>query len=496
MNQHIAFGYVNYLILGIYLVVMVAVGIATAGRQKTTRDYFLAGRNMPWWAVAVSVFATITSAITYIGVPGLVYSQNISTYAGILMMPVAAPFIIYLFLPFYQRLDVTTSYEYVLRRFGARARFCVSGLFLCARLGWLGTVIYAPALALTAVTGIPLWFSILFMGLLATFYTALGGLAAVIWTDVCQFVVLVGGAIIVAIALAINVPGGVSEIFSVGAATGRLNLGEWHFDLLHMTLSAAAISYFFQFMHDYGVDQMTVQRLMAARNLAGMMRATVVNALLSVFVVGILNFIGLGLFAYDNAWPDRIPDGIRGDQVFPYYVMHALPQGLSGLVIAGVFAAAMSSMDSGINCLSTVLINDFVRPLRRVAASEAHDLKLARILTLVFGMLATGVAFFASSIGEVVKTSQTFLGLFTGPVLALFLLGILTKRGSFVGWLLGVVVALPTTVWIQRGTEVHFVYYFPISFLLSLSIAMIASVFFPARQVDPALTIRGSKKAG
>jgi len=489
-----AFGLVNYLVLGVYLAVMVSVGVVTAGRQKTTRDFFLAGRNMPWWAVAVSVFATITSAITYIGVPGLVYSENISTYAGILMMPVAAPFIIFLFLPFYQRLNVTTSYEYILRRFGAPARYCVSALFLCARLGWLGTVIYAPALALSAVTGIPLWFGILCMGLLATFYTALGGLAAVIWTDVCQFVVLVGGAVIVAVTLVMNVPGGLREILSVSAAQGRLNLGDWHFSLTHMTLSAAAISYFFQFMHDYGVDQMTVQRLMAGRNLAAMIRATVVNALISVFVVGMLNFIGLALFAYDQTWPGLLPDGIRGDQVFPYYVMHALPRGLSGLIIAGIFAAAMSSMDSGINCLSTVVINDFVRPLRRTAATEARDLRLARILTLVFGTLATVVAFFASSIGDLVKTSQTFLGLFTGPVLALFLLGILTKRGSFAGWIAGVSVALPTTLWVQRATAVHFVYYFPISFLITIAVAAAVAVFFPTKKVNPALTIWHSEK--
>ncbi len=490
MGQHEGFGLVNYAVLGVYLAVMAAVGIAVAGRQKTTRDYFLAGRNMPWWAVAVSVFATITSAITYIGVPGLVYSENISTYAGILMMPVAAPFIIYLFLPFYQRLDVTTSYEYILRRFGARARYCVSALFLCARLGWLGTVVYAPAFALSAVTNIPLWFAILCMGLLATFYTALGGLAAVIWTDVCQFAVLVGGALAVAVALAWQVPGGVREIIGLGVLHGRLNLGDWHFSLTHMTLSAAAISYFFQFMHDYGVDQMTVQRLMATRNLAGMVRATVVNSLFSVFVIGVLSFIGLGLFAYHHTWPGQLPDGIQGDQVFPYYVVHALPQGLSGLVIAGVFAAAMSSMDSGINCLSTVLINDFVRPLRRVAASETRDLLLARVLTLIFGILATAVAFFASAIGDVIKASQTFLGLFSGPVLALFLLGILTRRGSFAGWLTGVLVALPVTMWIQKETDIHFVYYFPVSFFLSLSVGFLASLVFPTRPVDPDLTIR------
>lgn len=491
VQEPVSFGTLNYTVLCLYLSLMVSVGALMAGKQKTTDDFFLAGRNMPWFIVGMSVFATITSAITYIGVPGLVYSENVSTYAGILMMPVAAPFIILLFLPFYQKLRVTTSYEYINRRFGPRARYCVSALFVCARMGWLGTVIYAPALALSVVTGIPLWLAILLMGVLATSYTALGGLAAVIWTDVAQFLILFGGAVLVALSLALNVPGGAPEIFRLARETGHLNLGEWGFHLTRMTISAAAIAYFFQFMHDYGVDQLTVQRLMATKDFAGMVRATVANSLFSVVIIGVLTFIGLGLFAYHQAWPERLPDGLAGDRIFPYYVIHALPQGISGLVIAGVFAAAMSSMDSGINSLSTVVVNDFVKPLRKEARPEDQDVRLARGLTVVFGGFATIVAFFAASIGDIVKTSQTFLGLFSGPVLALFLLGILTRRGSFAGWLIGVGVSIPTTIWIQNMTHVHFVYYFPYSFLTSLIVATVASHVFSSRKSDPELTFWG-----
>lgn len=492
--EDVSFGLLNYAVLFVYLAAMVGIGAAVAGRQKTKEDYFLAGRKMPWFVVAMSVFATITSAITYLGMPGSVYAENVSLYFGILMMPVTAPFIIWLFLPFYQRLRVTTSYEYILRRFGPRARYCVSSLFLCARVGWLGTVIYAPALALAVVSGIPLWLAIVLMGIMATLYTVMGGLAAVIWTDVCQFAILTGGAVLAAVSLTMKVDGGALEILRVGAAAGRLNLGDWHFSLTHMTISATAISYFLQFMHDYGADQLTVQRLMATPDLRGMVRATVYNSIFSVIIIGILTFIGLGLYAYHQATPGAFPEGLARDQVFIYYVIHTLPQGISGLIVAGVFAAAMSSMDSGINSVSTVVINDFVTPLRRKKRTEEHDVLLARLLTLFFGTFATGVAFLASSIGDLIKASQTFLGLFSGPVLALFLMGILTLRGSFRGWLTGVLVAIPGTILIQRFTEVHFVYYFPLSFAVTLIIGLAASYVFPAPPADPALTIWGKQK--
>ncbi|MBI2433355.1 MAG: hypothetical protein HYV26_10830, partial [Candidatus Hydrogenedentes bacterium] len=259
MEQGISFGGLNYAVLLVYLSGMLLIGLVVAKKVKTTEDFFLAGRKMPWLAVAMSVFATITSAITYMGMPGLVYSENVSIYFAILMQPVVAPFIIYLFLPFYQRLNVTTSYEYIYKRFGAPARYCVSALFICARMGWLGTVIYAPALALSVVTGMPLWLAILLMGLLATGYTVMGGLAAVIWTDVAQFLILVGGAVIVCVSLVWGVPGGIPEIFRVASEGGRLHLLEWRPSLTEMTVTAVAFSYFFNFLHDYGVDQVTVQ---------------------------------------------------------------------------------------------------------------------------------------------------------------------------------------------------------------------------------------------
>ena len=349
------FGTLNYAILIAYLIVSVGIGCLFAGKQRTTEDYFLAGRNMPWLVVGMSMFASLSSAISYLGIPGTAYKENISLLMMAVISPIVAPFLIIVFYPFYRALHVTTSYEYILQRYGQQARFTVAVLFLLARLGWLGAVLYAPAMTLSVVTGID--------------------------------------------------------------------------------LSVAILA-----------------------------------------IVSLLLFVGLGLFAYYHSFPNALVEEIRGDRVLPYYIIHTLPPGVSGLLITAIFAAAMSSIDSGINSMTTVVVTDLVKPLRTICQTEQHDITLARMLTLLLGSLATGVAFYVSEIEQIVKASSAFLGLFAGPILALFLLGMLTRRANFHGWLAGVLTAIPATIWLQHGTNVHFVYYFPFCFAISGCVGYVASV--------------------
>ena len=479
------FGTLNYLVLLTYLAMMVSVGAFFAGKQKTSEDYFLAGRRMPWLVVGMSMFASITSAISYLGVPGTAYRENISLVMLGVISPIVAPCLIFVFYPFYRVLKVTTSYEYVLQRYGQPARLTVSGLFVMARIGWLGAVIYAPALALSIVTQIPLWLAILMMGILATAYTALGGLSAVLWTDLVQFLILVGGALWVALSLTASVPGGLASIWEIAKKADHLQVIDWRFSFTEMTGIAVIVSYFFQLMHDYGTDQVTVQRLLAVKTFRGMAKATLFNSMADLFIVSLLLYVGLGLFAYFQTFPSELAAGIDGDRVLPYYIMNALPQGVSGLLITAIFAAAMSSMDSGINSVATVLINDLVRPLRTLPQSEQHDVKLARFLTLLLGSFATIVAFYVSGVGQILKASSAVLGLFGGPILALFVLGMLSRRVNFRGWLIGLMVAAPTTLWLQRYSDLHFIYYFPVCFGTCAVIGYAASLLLGTRRGGP-----------
>lgn len=489
MDGHATFSTLNYLVLAAYLAAMLFIGILFAGRQKTTEDFFLAGRRMPWLVVAMSMYASLTSAITFMALPSTAYSENISFIVVSLVSPAVAPVLILLFYPFYQRLRVTTSYEYIDRRFGRSARFAVSALFILARLGWLGTVIYAPALALSVVTSLPMSLCIVLMGLLATIYTTLGGLAADIWTDVVQFVIMIAGVAWLVVSLLHQVPGGGGAILDLARETGRLHVLDWKFSLTAMSGAVVAVTYFFQLMQDYGTDQTTVQRMMAVPTLRGVAKAIVFNAAVDLVVIGALLFIGLGLFAYHTAFPERLPDGLAGDRILPYYIIHALPDGVSGLLVAALFAAAMSSMDSGISCVATVIVNDFVKPLRGNRDDDRGDLALARYLTFGLGVFATGIAFYVSTFGTLIKAYSSIISLFNAPILALFLLGLCTLRARFGHWLLAAPVAMAANVIVQKFTPLHWIYYFPVSLGLTFLIAYVASLIAPSRDAHQDLTV-------
>ena len=485
------FGALNYTIFIVYLAAIFGIGLWLAGKQKTTVDYFLAGRKMPWFIVAMSMFASLTSATSYMGIPGTAYKENIAFIIVGIMSVIGAPVMIFLFYPFYRRLNVTTSYEYINRRYGRNARFATSSLFVLARLGWLGVVIYSPALALSVVTGVNLYFAILLMGILATSYTVLGGLSAVLWTDALQFTILVCGAIWVAVSLIIHVPDGLSGIITIARESGHLDVFNLELNIYEMGALAVAISYFLQVLQDYGTDQVTVQRLMSTKTFGGMAKATLVNSLNDLFIVSLLLFLGIGMYAYYQVNPEQILSTIEGDKVLPYYIIHNLPNGVSGLLVTAIFAAAMSSMDSGINSLSTVIVNDFIKPLRRKSESEHHDVNLARTLTFSLGAFAIGVACFVSTIEQILKAASGFLGLFAAPILVLFILGVLTRRANFKGWLVGTVVAVAATLWVQKETEVHFIYYFPFCFIISIVLGYLGSVIFRSPLAPLEITIWG-----
>lgn len=482
------FSPLNTGVLVLYLVGMLAIGWRFAGRQRSTEDFFLAGRQLPWPAVAMSMYASVTSAMTFLGLPGMAYSANTAFIVVSFMSPVVAPILIGVFYPFYRRWRLTTSYEYIGLRFGPAARSAVSALFVLARVGWLGIVVYAPAMALSTVSTLPLWAAIVLMGGLATMYTWLGGLSAVVWTDVAQFIVMIGGAIALAILIPREVPGGTAAILETARAAGKLTGFSWSWDVGRMTGLTVMVSYFFVLMQDYGVDQVTVQRLLAVRTNRGLVCAILFNALTDVIVIAMLLFIGLGLFAWTQAQPGLLPSGVTGDRVLPWFIVHRFPDGLSGLLITAVLAAAMSSMDSGMNSISAVIVSDFVRPAHPTL-SETAALRLARVLTLALGAFATGVAFWASSIGGLVTAFLTIMGLFSAPVLALFLLGMLDRRARFSGWAVGTVVAISLTLLAQRYDAMNEIFFFPFSFSTTYSIGWLLGRFGCAPSLRPGLTL-------
>jgi len=489
-----SFGTLNYLVLVGYFVVVFGLALALSGKQKDTSSYFLANRNMPWLAVSLSVVASLLSALTYLGAPAVAYRENAALVLGLPAALLAAPLVIWLFFPIYRRLNLTSIYEYVGARFGSRARYVASFFQILQIQGWMGIALYAPALALSTVTGLNLWTAIVVMGVVATAYTTLGGMAAVIWTDVLQFLILALGAVLIALSLAERVPGGTGQILEMASANDKLPLLEPSFSFTEINGLAVVLCYFITAFNQYGTSQVPVQRLLSVRTLSGMVKALILDHVLEIIIIGLLYFIGLGLFAYFSLFPERLADGIGGDRILPFYILHALPAGLSGLIIAAIFAAAMSTVDSGIHSMSTLILVDFVTPLRKAALEARRSLEVARGLTIALGLVATLAGLLVSQTEGILKAISIVGGYVGAPVTALFLLGILTRRADFWGWLIGTcLVTIPMQFYIQNHTDTHWVFFGPIAmvscFVVSYPFSLILAKWWHLEPASREFTI-------
>ena len=474
--EQASFGTLNSLVLVAYLLGVTVLALSLAGRQRNTESYFLAGRSMPWLAVALSTVASMLSGLTYLGAPAASYKDNASLMLAGPAALVATPLIIALYFPIYRRLKVTTVYEYVSARFGNRARYAASALAILQIQGWMGIALYAPALALSTVSGIDLTRAILLMGLVATAYTCTGGLAAVIWTDVIQFLILTAGAVLVAFSLVERLPGGLDQFFEIVTTADKLGLADTRFDFAEATGLAVVLCYFIAGF-GYGNNQVVMQRLFAARSRREMARALILDRVLEILVVALLYLIGLGIFAYFQVFPESLVPGIAGDRILPYYIVHALPAGVSGLLIAAIFAAAMSTVDSGIHSAATLIQVDFVAPLRQRPLTQRQSLALARAMTAGLGLLATAAALFVSEGAGILDTMSKVGSLTAAPVTALFLLGILTRRGHFLGWLAATLgISIPLSLYVQNFVEMHWIFYTPIALVSCLSGSWIFSL--------------------
>ena len=464
-----SFGFLNSSILIFYLLCLLIIGFYFSKKNKNLDYFFISNGNLPWIPVAMSIFASVTSATTLIAVPGLIISQNISFISIGLASLCVAPIIVKIFYLRYHQLKLVTSYEYLNNRFGYNAQLCASLLYIFFRLSWLGLVIYAPALALSITTNIPIFVCILLMGLISTIYSTLGGISAVIWTDVIQFIILLVGIIWIAILLPFQIDGGLNTIIDLSKLSGKFNIMDWT-NLATLSFPLIGIHFFLQLMYDYGTDQITVQRMMATGSQNKTIKAIMFNAFADLFIISLLIFIGLGLFVYYLNNP--LPDQISGDKILPYYIINELPSGLSGLLITAIFAAAMSSMDSGINTISTVLIKNIPIKIRK-------NLKTARSISIILGLTATILALFISRTSNLlIENFYNFMSLLCAPILALFLLGVLSKKSNFRGWLVGLTFSIVSTLWIQHCDLIHPMYLFTFSFIFCYVIGFLFSNLF------------------
>ena len=387
---------IDYSIVVLYILGMVVLGSYFARGQKSSESYFLAGRSMGWFPIAISLVATLVSTTSFLSFPSEAYGHDLKIVAYIFSVPLALLVIQRVFLPFYIRLNITSAYEYIEKRFNLSLRTTTSLLFVVMRLVWMAVAIHTASLAVFTMMGLQdqshLPKIIFAIGLLATIYVTVGGMKAVIWTDVVQFFVFFGALAGVCVYVVFNLDGGLGEIFTVCSDAGKFDVISKEFfspdPTIRVSFWSVTISTFVWILATYGSDQVVIQRYLATRNAKEAKRSIWGNFVFGDIFLTIFQFgAGLAIFAFYRHFTQALPANIEADSVFPYFIANQLPVGISGLILAALFAAIMSSIDSGINSIAAVGTIDFYRRFSSKKPSQRAELRFARVLTPILGLI-------------------------------------------------------------------------------------------------------------
>ncbi|MEM9645665.1 MAG: sodium:solute symporter, partial [Planctomycetota bacterium] len=452
------FGAINYFVLFGYLFSMVGVGLFFAKKNKNTDDYFRAGKHIPWWAAGCSIFATMLSSLTFTGIPSKAFAQDWVYAVGNLMIPVVAVIAVFVAMPFFRRIDATSAYEYLEKRFSMPVRLFGSASFTLFHVFRMAVVMSLTGLALAVATPLTPVHSVLLMGVLSIAYCTMGGIEAVIWTDTIQTIVLTIGAFLALGLLIAGVDGGVAGFFSTATASDKFTIANLHWDVTssQIALWVIIVGAIAQNTSSYTADQAIVQRYMTTTDERLAARSIWMNAALTVPATILFFGIGTALFAFYQSHPDRIDPTITTDQVFPQFIAREMPIGLSGLIVAGIFAAAQSTVSTSMNSTATAIVTDFIRPWN-ACQTEAGYLNAARICTVVIGAIGTslGLVFVNPEIKSLFDEFIKIIGLFMGTLGGLFILGATTSRANAAGAMIGGIAGSGVMFCLWRFTTVN-----------------------------------------
>ncbi len=483
-----AFGLVNYIVLIGYLLGMVAIGAYFAKKNKNTDDYFRGGKKIIWWAAGCSIFATMLSSLTYTGIPSKAFAQDWVYLIGNLMIFFIAPMAIYIALPFFREIDATSAYEYMEKRFNRAVRLFSSASFTLFHIFRMGVVMSLTALALAVATPLSPEACVLIMGVLSIIYCTMGGVEAVIWTDTVQTVVLLGGGMLAFVLLVVNVDGGFSGFIATGVSDGKFHMVNIDFasdSYMRMAIWVVILGAFGQNISSYTADQAVVQRYMTTENEKVAAKSIWTNAILAVPASLLFYALGSALYAFYKTYPDRLDPTITTDQIFPLFIANEMPTGIAGLIVAGIFAAAQSTVSTSMNSTATTVVTDFMRPLG-ACKTEATYLRWARLLTLIIGVLGTmiGLIFVSPEIKSLFDSWIRIIGLFMGVLGGLFLLGIFTRRANGAGALVGAVFGAAVMFWLGVYTNVNGYMYAFCGIVTCFVVGYLASMLLPGGAKD------------
>jgi len=478
--QKAAFGWLNYSMLLLYLLAMVRIGFVCSKKNKSTNDFFRGGQRIPWWAAGLSIFATMLSSITFMAIPAAAYTDGWNLFLANSYILIT-PLVVFVYLPFYRRLNVTSAYEYLERRFNLATRLVGSTLFMLYQCGRIAIVLYLPALALATVSDFNIQTCILVMGVLCVVYTVVGGIEAVIWTDVVQAFILMGGALFSLVFLLARVDGGLGEAIRV-AANGRhfFETVNWSWDLTVASGWVIFIGSLFHNLLPYTASQDVVQRYVTTPDQETAARGIWLNALVSVPAQAAFFAIGTALFVFYKQQPARLDVTLQNDAIFPFFIMSQLPVGVAGLIVAGIFAAAQSTLASSMNSVATIYVTDFHHRLRPGVSDQAC-LRVARLVTVVVGVAGTGAALVMATtdIRTIYSLVLEFMGLLGGTLSGLFVLGIFSRRASGKGALVGAMLSAVIVFGVRLTHPLNVYAYAPIGLISCVGIGWLISLALP-----------------
>lgn len=468
-------GWLDFLVIILYFAVLAWMGWHFSKKQKSADDYFKGGGRIPWFIVGLSIFGTGLSAITFMSIPAKAYATDWSYMlfnAGIVLV---VPLIVLVFIPYFRKLNVTTAYEYLEIRFSPLVRVICSLAFIVYQVGRMGVVLLLPAIALNVVTGFNIFLCISLMGVLALIYTYMGGIEAVAWTDALQVVVLIGAAVAVVVSVCMSLPGGFGDVIDIAAADGKFNLGSLRFDLRQSTIWTVLIATVFTNITTYGTDQTIVQRYLTTETEHQARKGVYTNAILCIPATLLFFFVGTCLYVFFKSHPAELSPAINdADAILPWYVSIHIPAGLMGLVIAGIFAAAMSTISASMNSAATAYVTD----IHNKISKGTDALRAAKIATIVIGTIGLVFALMMATwdIKSLWDEFSKILGILLGGLGGLFLLAFTFRKANSAGAVAGLAGCVCVQLAVMHFHAVNLLLYSAVGFVSCYVIGFLVSL--------------------
>jgi SSS family solute:Na+ symporter len=486
------FSWIDTAVLFVCFLLMTAGRFLFTNQTNNTNDYFKGGERIPQWAAGISIFGAKLSAITFMGIPAKTYAADWTYFFLLMTIILVMPIVAGYFIPFYRRLNVTSAYEYLGKRFHYGCRVMASSLYVLLQIGRMGIVVLLPSIALTLVTGIDVNICIIMIGVISIFFTVKGGIEAVIWVEVIQVLILATGALFCLFYLPFHIQdwnGGIKALENAE----KLKVFDFRLDFSEPTFWVVVIGGLAINLLTYGTDQTTVQRYLTTKSEKESVKSLKLGAWLTLPSTLVFFSIGTLLFLFFREQPQQVNMALESqDNIFPWYIVSQLPAGLSGLLIAGIFAAAMSSTEASMNSTATLLTTDFYQKIRPNVTPD-QTLFFARTTTLLLGIFVTCIALYMAhkGVSSLWDKFNTILGLFTGCIGGAFILGIFTSKANGNGVMIGMAVSCVTQILIQQFTDIHLLMYAFTGLISCVVFGYLFSLLMPKQQDLSGLTIKG-----